>query len=64
MAFKRLPMRKLRKILKLKHEVGMGQRAIARACSVGLGTVSIYLNRARQAVTTLWIVISFSHISS
>ena len=49
MAYKRLPMRKLRKILKLKHEAGMAHRDIARACSVGVTTVSVYLERAKQA---------------
>ncbi len=49
MAGKRLPMRKIREILRLKWEVGLSHRAIARSCSVGLGTVSLYLKRAREA---------------
>ncbi len=49
MAAKRLPMRKIREILRLKWEVGLSHRAIARSCSVGLGTVSLYLQRAREA---------------
>ena len=49
MAAKRLPMRKLREILRLKHERGLNHRAIARACGIGAGTVSSYLGRARQA---------------
>lgn len=49
MACKRLPMRKLRWILKLKYEDGMAHRAIARACSVGVATVSLYLDRAKRA---------------
>ena len=49
MAGKRLPMRKLREILRLRYEVGLPHRAIARACSVGVGTVSLYVKRAREA---------------
>ena len=52
MAAKRLPMRKIREILRLKHEVGLSHRAIARACSVGVGTVSLYVGRAREAGLT------------
>lgn len=42
-------MRKLREILRLKYEAGLPHRAIARACGVGAGTVSVYLVRARAA---------------
>jgi DNA-directed RNA polymerase specialized sigma24 family protein len=49
MAALRLPMRRLREILRLKHECGLSHRAIAVACGVGAGTVSEYLGRARQA---------------
>ena len=49
MATKRLLMRQLREILRLKHESGLPNRAIARACTVGVGTVSDYLRRAREA---------------
>jgi transposase len=49
MGAKRLPMRKLREVLRLKYERRMGHRAIARACGVGVGTVSEYLSRARRA---------------
>ncbi len=45
----RLPMRRLREILRLKYDCGLSHRAIARACGVGAGTVSEYLQRARQA---------------
>lgn len=48
MGAKRLQMRKLREILRLKYERRMGHRAIARACGVGLGTVSEYVRRARR----------------
>jgi len=52
MAAKRLLMRKIREILRLKYEVGLTHRAIARACSVGVGTVSLYVTRAREADLT------------
>lgn len=52
MATKRLPMRQLRDILKLRFENGLSYRAIARACSVGLGTVSEYVGRADRAGIT------------
>jgi len=46
MSAKRLRMRQLRAILSLKHEHGQSNRAIARACGVGAGTVSEYVRRA------------------
>lgn len=49
MAMKRLPMRKLREILKLKYETGLPHREIAKACAIGVGTVSEYVHRAREA---------------
>ena len=45
-------MRKLREILRLKHELGLPHRAISKACSIGLGTVSVYLKRAAKAGLT------------
>ena len=45
----RLPMRQIREIMRLKHECGLSHRAIARACGIGLGTVSEYLSRATGA---------------
>ena len=49
MGAQRLPMRRIREILRLKHESGLSQRAVAQACGVGLGTVSEYLGRAARA---------------
>ena len=49
MGAKRLLMRKLREILRLKYECGMSHRAIARACGVGVGTVSEYVRRTAKA---------------
>jgi transposase len=45
-------MRQVREILRLKHERGLSHRAIARACGVGLGTVSEYGRRAQRAALT------------
>ena len=42
-------MRKIREILRLRHEKGLSQRAVAAACGMGAGTVSEYLSRAAQA---------------
>ncbi len=42
-------MRQLRDILRLKFESGHSHRAIAQACSVGVGTVSEYVGRAKRA---------------
>ncbi len=42
-------MRKLREVLQLKHERGLSHRAIARACAIGLGTVTLYLRRTAQS---------------
>ena len=43
----RLSMRKIREVLRLKHEQGLTHRAVAQACTVGVGTVTLYLRRAR-----------------
>ena len=42
-------MRKIKEVLRLKFAVGLGLRAIARSCSIGLGTVHEYLQRAEAA---------------
>jgi transposase len=49
MARKRLSMRQIRQVLRLRLEHGLPTRAVARACSVGLGTVTEYLTRAQRA---------------
>ena len=49
MAQERLSVRKIREVLRLKSEVGLSNRAIARACRVSNSTVGEYLSRARQA---------------
>jgi transposase len=42
-------MRKIKEVLRLKYEVGLGHRQIALSCSIGLGTVHDYLIRAGAA---------------
>ncbi len=49
MTQERLTLRKIREILRLKQEVGLSNRAIARACKLSNSTVGEYLRRARQA---------------
>src|SRR5277367_3958430 len=45
-------MRKTKEVLRLRFEVGLGLRQIARSCSIGLGTVHEYLQRAKTAGVT------------
>src|SRR5256886_17488502 len=42
-------MRKFIEVTRLRFELGLGQRAIARACSISQSTVHDYLNRAAAA---------------
>jgi len=42
-------MRKIKEVLLLRYEAGLGHRQIARSCSLGLGTVYDYLRRAQAA---------------
>jgi DNA-binding transcriptional regulator LsrR (DeoR family) len=42
-------MRKIKEVLRLRLELGLGQRAIARACSISQSTVHEYLQRATAA---------------
>lgn len=49
MARKPVSMRKAREILRLKHEVGLGVRQIARSLHISHGTVLNYLGRAEEA---------------
>ena len=51
MPARRLLMRKIREVLRLKHERGLSHRAIAQACAIGVGTVTLYLKRTAQAAS-------------
>ena len=42
MSAKRLSMRKIREILRLKQELGLSHRSIARSLHIAVGTVSEY----------------------
>ncbi len=44
----RLSMRKIREVLRLKYKLRLTHRAVAKACSVGLGTVTLYSQRAEE----------------
>ena len=48
MPARRLLMRKIREVLRLKHERGLSHRAIAQACAIGVGKVTLYLKRTAQ----------------
>jgi transposase len=46
---KRLPMRTIKEVLRLHHEVHLSERSIANICQIGKGTVQRYLERAAVA---------------
>jgi transposase len=48
----RQSMRKIREVLRLKNELGLGHRAIAASCSIGKASVCDYLKRATKAGLT------------
>ena len=49
----RLPLRKIREVIRLHHETDLSNRAIARACRISNSTVGEYLARAEQ-VGLVW----------
>ncbi len=49
MANRRLPVRKIKEILRLKYACGLSKREIARSCNIARSTVADYLMRARAA---------------
>src|SRR6202008_1085504 len=46
---RRSSMRKIKEVLRLRFELGLGQREIARACSISQGAVHNYLKKAAGA---------------
>ena len=48
MAQKRLSMRKAKEISRLKYELGLSNRQIARSCGVSRKTVAEYIRRAEE----------------
>ena len=47
---KKLPMRKIREVLRLKFEHQFSERRIARSCNISRSTVSDYLTRFKAAI--------------
>ncbi|MFO7558525.1 MAG: IS21 family transposase [Desulfobacterales bacterium] len=52
MAKERLSMRKIKEILRLKHDCGLTNRQIAKSCSAARSTIAEYLSKARSAGLT------------
>jgi transposase len=50
----RLSMRKIKEVLRLKFELGLGNRQIARSCSINHNTVNDYVRRATAADLNRW----------
>ena len=46
---KRISMRKIREVLRLKHDLRRSNREIGLSCGIGSSTVGDYLQRARNA---------------
>jgi hypothetical protein len=44
--------RKIKEVIRLKFDVGLGLRQIGRSCSIGLGTAHEYLQRSKAAKIT------------
>jgi len=49
MANRRLPMRKIKEVLRLKYDCNLSEREISRSCQVSRSTVADYLMKARAA---------------
>ena len=49
MPARRLSMRKIKEVLRLKYDLGLKNRAIARSCSIPRSSVANYLNRVKAA---------------
>ncbi len=49
MPARRLSMRRIREVLRLKFELGLENRQIARSCRISHSAVGNYLRRAREA---------------
>src|SRR5437870_13538927 len=47
-------MRKIKEVLRLKFELGLANRQIARSCSINHSTVADYLYRAKAAGLDQW----------
>ncbi len=49
MANRRLPLRKVKEVLRLKYDCGLSEREIARGCQIARSTVADYLMKARAS---------------
>lgn len=49
MAARRLSMRKIKEVLRLKYELGLGMRQIARSCNISHPTVAGYIERFEKS---------------
>ena len=49
MPARRASLRKIKEVLRLKFDLGLKNRAIARSCSIPRSSVANYLSRARDA---------------
>jgi transposase len=49
LANRRLPVRKIKEVLRLKYDCGISEREIARSCRIARSTVADYLMKARAA---------------
>ena len=47
MANRRLPMRKIKEVLRLKYNCNLSEREISRSCQVSRSTVADYLMKAK-----------------
>ena len=54
MPAERLSMRKIKEVLRLKFELGLAHRQIARSCSINHSTVADYVRRAEAAGLAVW----------
>ena len=53
MPARRLPVRKIREVLRLKYQLGLDNSQIARSCSIPHSSVANYLKRA-EAASLVW----------
>ena len=54
MPAERLSMRKIKEVLRLKYQLGLGDRQVARSCAINHNTVGDYIRRAQAAGLDRW----------
>jgi len=54
MAAKRTKMRTIKEILRLHYQANLSQRQISKSLNISLGSVSLYLSRAKEAGFIHW----------